>query len=88
MATGKLQDHLYHPEMKRRIPPPSKSQTLSLLKGPLSAEHSLSNTYLLPHYLLSTAIINGKRHEREISTKNSWVEHKQPSCFLLIKKGS
>ncbi|MEQ2283397.1 hypothetical protein AMECASPLE_010773 [Ameca splendens] len=86
MATRKFQDHLYHPEMKLKVPPPSESQTLSLLEGPLSPEHSLSNTYLLPHYLLSTAIIKGKRREREISTMNSWVEHKQPSCFLLIKE--
>lgn len=73
-------------QMKLRVPPPSKSKTLSLLEGLLSSQHSLSNTYLLPHYLLSAAIIKEKRRERKISRKNSWVEHKQPSCFLLIKK--
>lgn len=28
----------------------------------------------------------GKWGKRKISTKNSWVEHKQPACFLLIKR--
>ena len=63
MARGGFQDKcdLNIPRWGWVYPQLSAYQAESPFDSPLSAEPSLSNTYLLPHYLLSTAIIEGNR---------------------------
>lgn len=61
---------------------PSVLAPVKQLATDASSEHGFGKC--VPFTSLPTQ--QKERGKSKISTKNSWVEHKQPACFLLIKR--